>query len=89
MDERYGTKKEKYPRQYIKEQKCQTIACPNCGAEGPFDILGTAMFLDVTDDGVIDFEDVEFIEEGSTTCKTCGHLGILEDFRISTDEEEL
>jgi len=64
------------------------IACPKCEAESPFNINGWATFLMVNDDGCSEFEGMEWDEECSITCKSCGHTGIIADFTVYEDEDE-
>lgn len=56
------------------------IVCPQCGSEGPFDIEGTAMFLDVTDDGTTDYADVEWTYDSTIVCKNCKETGEVRGF---------
>lgn len=67
----------------------QGIACPKCNSEGPFNIVATAMFLCVGDDGTGDYENVEWNEESDITCCSCSHNGIVEDFMVEEEEDDL
>ena len=69
------------------ENVLEGIACPKCNSEGPFDINCYATFLNVTDDGCSEFEGMDWGEESDITCKACGHVGIIEDFRVDEDED--
>jgi len=57
------------------------IKCPNCKSEGPFNIVATAWFKDVTDDGVTDFEDVEWDHTNNIRCNHCGRTGTVGGFQ--------
>lgn len=56
------------------------VICPTCRSEGPFNIEAKALFLDVTDDGTGDYEDVEWHYDSTITCK-CGHVGEIREFQ--------
>lgn len=57
-------------------------ACPKCKSEGPFDIDGTALFLNVTDDGVTDFEQFEWSDDSTFHCVMCNHNAAAKEFQI-------
>lgn len=59
------------------------MRCPNpaCQSEGPFDIVGTAWFESVTDDGTDTYHDVEWDDTNACTCRTCDHRGTVGTFR--------
>jgi len=56
------------------------VKCPGCGSEGPFNVYGNAMFLDVTDDGVADFMDFQWEDNSTFICLECKHRGKAKDF---------
>jgi DNA-directed RNA polymerase subunit RPC12/RpoP len=56
------------------------MACPKCGSEEPFYISATATFL-VYDDGTVSHAEVEWEQEASIKCDSCGHLGVVADFQ--------
>ena len=47
-------------------------ACPKCGSEGPFNIHGEALFLNVDDDGCSDFECFSWNPDSGFRCNACG-----------------
>lgn len=55
------------------------MACPKCGSEEPFRILGTALFI-VNDDGSDEFKGLEWENTSSCTCIKCGHYDLVIDF---------
>ena len=58
----------------------QGIRCPKCGALEPFDIVGKACFLAVIDDGVDDFDSVEWDSDDYCKCRSCKHEATVADF---------
>lgn len=64
------------------------IKCPSCSSQGPFTIVGTATFLNVTDEGCDEFEEMSWDEESYINCNACGHNGIIEEFTVYDDEED-
>ena len=57
------------------------IACPKCKSEGPFDIVGEAVFLRVTDDGCADFCEMAWSGKNSIECIKCKHKGMVQQFK--------
>lgn len=55
--------------------------CPDCQSEGPFNIWGEALFLDVTDDGVTEFQDFQWNDDATFKCTTCGWQGTAFSFK--------
>ena len=78
------------------ENVLEGYKCPNCGATDDFNIVGEALFLHVMDDGVSEFEGVEWEDTSSCVCDDCGHSATVAEFkglpapkktRPMTDEE--
>ena len=59
----------------------QGIQCPECKSYGPFNIHGEALFLDVDDYGVSEFENFEWSDESSFYCVMCKHHGQAKEFK--------
>ena len=57
------------------------IKCPQCESEGPFDIVGEAVFLGVTDDGCVNFHEMAWGGENVIVCKGCDHNGMVKHFK--------
>ena len=63
------------------------IQCPKCGSEETFFIVGTAV-LEVTDDGVEDFNDADWEEDSYIRCRACDHQATVKDFTIEETKDE-
>lgn len=64
------------------------IKCPKCQSEGPFTIVGTATFLNITDDGCSDFSGLEWNSESDITCDSCGQNGDISVFTVPEEGDE-
>ncbi len=58
-------------------------ACPHCHSNGPFNIIATATFVRVDDDGTTDYENMEWGPGGAFHCCTCGHFAVARAFQIN------
>ncbi len=56
------------------------IACPRCGYDERFSIVGVCTF-DVTDDGSEAVGDHEWDDESTIVCASCSLLGKIKDFK--------
>ncbi len=56
------------------------MSCPECYSEGPFNIVARATFLNVTDDGAAEFENMDWEGESFCQCCECGKQGVVSDF---------
>jgi len=59
------------------------MKCPKCGSLEPFNI-GCHAMLEVTDDGtdIAKGYDIEWDNDDTCVCKSCDHLGVVQDFKI-------
>jgi hypothetical protein len=55
--------------------------CPDCGSYGPFEVVVSMRVL-LCDNGTDNAEDgsIEYGDDASTKCCSCGHTGIFGDF---------
>ncbi len=64
-----------------RNENClEGIQCPKCGSTGPFWIAASAMAL-VYDDGVEEYQDMEWDKNSTIKCARCDEIGELADFR--------
>jgi len=64
-----------------KNENCLAgMRCPCCGALEPYEI-GVAGFITVHDYGTGFYEDVEWTDDSSCRCLTCGHCAQVSDFQ--------
>ena len=59
------------------------LACPGCGAPGPFRIAASC-WATVTDAGVGNVEELAWDDDSPCRCHDCGHTGIVLGFRQPT-----
>lgn len=55
------------------------MSCPSCTSEGPYRIVGIAVF-EVDDDGSSEFTDLDWHSASSCSCMNCDFQGIVSEF---------
>jgi hypothetical protein len=65
----------------MKNTNCLAdIKCPKCGNKGQFKINANATFS-LTDDGIIDYADVDWDDDSQITCVSCNKTGKIKEFK--------
>jgi len=64
----------------MSNENClEGMVCPSCGSEGPFAIYAESWFL-VYDDGIEEYEDIEWGPSSPCICQECGYDGVVRQF---------
>lgn len=57
------------------------LSCPQCGQNDMLKIVGVSTF-EVADDGTGNYNDVNWGDNSTCTCPSCGHSNIVAAFRV-------
>ena len=67
----------------VNDNVLEGYACPRCHSAAPFNIIATATFLRVDDDGFTDVERMEWEDSSPLLCCACGHFAVARAFQIN------
>lgn len=59
------------------------MRCPACSGLGPFYIVATA-FFEVSDEGTLDYRDVEWEDTAVCSCSACHERGTVRSFTVGS-----
>ncbi len=79
----------KFPDQDEINDTClEDVVCPRCGSRGRFNI--TSVTVATVDDNGVDYHgDMEWEDNSSCACNSCGHGATVKDFTIEGLDEFL
>jgi rubrerythrin len=73
----------------------ENMRCPKCGEEDEI-LVYASMWVSLTDDGTDPYADstrnmggVEWEDKSPAHCPSCGHDGILANWEVQDDEEDM
>lgn len=63
------------------------VRCPVCGSEEKF-AISAMVIIEITDDGIQDYRNVDWEDTANCWCHECGHHGDYRDFKEKNEDEE-